>query len=72
MTRVEIDRDDCISCGNCWQECPEVFVEHADGLSAVVETYRIGGDLGRGEIPGLEECARRAAEGCPVEIIHVD
>ena len=71
--KVQIDRDDCISCAACWQECPEVFAEDADGLSAVVETYRVGSDPGRGEIPAdLGSCARRAADGCPVEIIHVN
>ena len=35
--KVQIDRDDCISCTACWQECPEVFEEHADGFSAVLQ-----------------------------------
>lgn len=71
--KVQIDRDDCISCTACWQECPEVFEEDADGFSAVLQRYRIDDDPGQGEIPAdLGDCARRAAGGCPVEIIHVD
>jgi ferredoxin len=35
--------------------------------------YRIDGDLSRGEVPeDLEDCVRQAAEGCPVEIIHIE
>lgn len=72
--KVTIDRDDCISCAACWDECPEVFAENPDdGFSAVLETYRVGGDPGSGEIPdNLGDCARRAADSCPVEIIHVE
>ncbi len=72
--KVTIDRDDCISCAACWQECPEVFAESPDdGFSMVVESYRTSDDLGSGEIPpGLGDCAHRAEDGCPVEIIHVD
>ena len=72
--KVQIDRDDCISCAACWQECPEVFEESlADGFSEIVAAYRVAGDPGQGEVPAdLGDCARRAADGCPVEIIHVD
>ena len=32
--KVEIDREECIFCGACWEECPEVFEEgEAEGLS---------------------------------------
>ena len=71
--KVQIDRDDCISCAACWEACPKVFEEYADGFSAVVAAYRTAGDPGQGEIPGdLEGCARLAASGCPVEIIHIE
>ena len=72
--KVHIDRDECIACGACWEDCPEVFEENeADGLSQIVEAYQAGGDLGEGEVPDdLGECVRTAAEGCPVEIIHVE
>lgn len=72
--RVEIEREECIACGACMADCPEVFEEdEADYTSRIVETYRVGGDPAVGDVPDeLEECVRRAAEGCPVEIIHVE
>jgi ferredoxin len=72
--RIRIDRDECIACGACWDVCPEVFEEDPDdGLTQVVEKYRIDGDPARGEVPEeLEECVQSAADDCPVEIIHVE
>lgn len=72
--RIRIDRDECILCGACWEDCPEVFEENPDDeLSQVVEQYRINDDPAQGEVPEeLEDCVRTAADGCPVEIIHVE
>lgn len=71
--KVTIDRDDCILCGACWSECPEVFeAGPEDGLSQIVEAYQVDGNPAVGEVPAdLEECATNGAEACPVEIIHV-
>jgi ferredoxin len=72
--RVRIDRDECIVCGSCWVDCPEVFEEGPDdGFSQVVEQYRLDDDLSQGEVPEeLESCVQEAAEICPVEIIHLE
>ncbi len=74
MVSVKIDRDECISCGACWSTCPEVYEEDEDdGLSNIVEEYRVDDDPGEGQIPDdLEDCAVDGADSCPVEIIHVD
>jgi ferredoxin len=74
MMKVTIDREECTSCGVCWDECPEVFEENSDdGWSQVVEKYRVGDDLGAGEVGNAqEECVRAAVEECPVEIIHAE
>ena len=71
--QVTIDRDECIMCGACYAMCPEFFEEDPDdGFSQVIEEYRVDGDPGKGKAPGeLEECVTDAAEGCPVEIIHI-
>jgi ferredoxin len=71
--RIRIDRYECILCGACWDACPEVFEESPDdGVSQVVEKYRINGDSVQGEVPEeLEGCVRAAADDCPVEIIHL-
>ena len=71
--RVRIDQEECIACGACSVDCPEVFEENEDGMSQIVESYRVDGDPVVGEVPDeLGECTRTAAEGCPVEIIHVE
>lgn len=67
------DRDECIGCGACWGICPEFFEENLeDGLSQIVEEYRVEGDIAKGQAPeALSECVGDAAEDCPVGIIHV-
>ena len=72
--KVRIDRDECISCANCWLTCADFFEENPDdGFSQVVDTYRIGGNIGEGEAPGeLAACVRDAADSCPVQIIHIE
>ncbi len=72
--KVTIDREECILCGACWADCPEVFEEGPDeGLSQIVMAYQVGGDPAVGGVPAdLEDCVTTAAEGCPVEIIHVE
>jgi hypothetical protein len=38
----------------------------------VILVYQVAGDPAVGEVPArLEDCVREAAEGRPVEIIHV-
>jgi ferredoxin len=73
VVKVSIDRDDCISCGNCWTICPEFFEQNPnDDFSQVIERYRIGGNIAEGEAPNeLEGLVREAADSCPVQIIHV-
>ena len=70
---VSISRDECILCGACWDECPEVFEESGDdGESQIVAEYRVNDDPGEGLVPEtLEDCVRGAADLCPVEIIEV-
>jgi ferredoxin len=72
--RIRIERDECIFCASCWEDCPEVFEEGPDdGFSQVVEQYRLDGDPSQGEVPEeLESCVQGAADMCPVEIIHLE
>jgi ferredoxin len=71
--RVTIDRDECISCETCWEMCPKFFEENPDdAFSQVIEEYRVDDDPGAGKAPEeLENCVTDAADGCPVEIIHI-
>jgi len=72
--RVTVDRDECIACGACYEECPEVFEEDPDdGLSRIVEACRVDGDPAVGHVPDdLADCVQAAADGCPVEAIQVE
>ena len=69
--KAVIDRDQCVSCGVCWTECPELFEENpADGKSGITGNYRVAGDIATGEAPEtLRASAQAAADGCPVAII---
>lgn len=71
--KVTIDRETCISCAVCWEECPELFEQNAeDEWSQVAEGHREVGSPAKGEVPEeLEDCVLQAAEDCPVEIIHI-
>lgn len=59
---VMIDRDGCISCGMCAATCPDVFRMADDGLAEVYKE----------PTSADEEMVKDAADGCPVEVIHVD
>ncbi len=70
---ITIDREECTSCEVCWNACPEVFQQNDDdSWSEIVDKHRMDGDPSHGEVSeDLADCVREAAEGCPVEIIHV-
>ncbi len=71
---VKIERYSCVSCGACWNTCPEIFDQNpCDEHSELVEVYRFCGSRSEGEVPyELAPCAWEAAYLCPVEIITVD
>lgn len=58
---VTINRDGCISCGLCESTCPAVFRIAEDGLAEVYEQ----------PAPANEDCARQAAQSCPVSVIEI-
>jgi len=71
--KVKIDHEECIACGACYADCPDFFEEDDEGMSIVVEAYRVGGDLVVGEVPEDQaDCVREAADACPVECISVE
>ena len=73
MINLLIDREGCISCGQCWAACPDLFVEsEQDGKSQIAEKFRIAGTLDEGvAFEDQEECAKKAAEECPAQVIGV-
>ncbi len=69
MAKIEIERPMCISCGNCIDNCPELFEFDDDGFSTLIGSERVGDN----DELEIEEagCAIDAEESCPVSIIHV-
>ena len=68
---VTIDRMECVSCGACWNTCPDLFEQNpCDSLSQIVEPFRFCGDRDEGYIPENQiPCAHEAGNLCPVQII---
>jgi ferredoxin len=60
--KAVIDEDLCTGCELCTQTCPEVY-EMQDDVAKVKVDPIPDGDL---------ECAKQAAEECPVEAIKVE
>ena len=71
--KISIDRAGCISCGNCWTACPELFEENPDdNKSEIVPRYRTEGKPGEGQSPiDEEECAKKASADCPALVVAV-
>ncbi len=61
--KVSVDKDTCTGCGLCVDECPDVFEMNEDEDVAVVKVSEVPADL--------EDSAKDAADGCPVEAISV-
>ena len=62
MMRVTIDQSGCISCGLCVNTCPELFAfDSSEKAEATLSPVP----------PNLEDCARKAADTCPVSVIEV-
>jgi ferredoxin len=60
--KASVDGDLCTGCELCTQTCPDVFEMQEDIAAVVVD-----------EVPeDAEECAKQAAEECPVEAIKVE
>lgn len=70
---VIIDREACVSCGTCYDACPELFEQDPDdSFSRIIEKFRVNGNIAEGTVPeDLEACAREAADLCPVQIISI-
>jgi ferredoxin len=72
--KVIIDRASCVSCRTCSDACPLFFEENPkDTFSQIVEKFRLDGNIAQGVPPAdMEDCAREAADLCPVQIIRIE
>jgi ferredoxin len=72
--KISIERDTCVSCGTCWDTCPELFSQNDnDSFAQIVEKYQSDGNISEGTpATDMEACAREAVDLCPVQIIHIE
>jgi ferredoxin len=56
---ITVDQNTCIGCGACTSLCPNTFRLNEAGKSEVISQEDT-------------ECAKKAAEGCPVQAIKID
>lgn len=70
--KIRHKKSECIGCALCEQEAPDYFSMDEEGLALLANSVEMGVFFhGKGlqcDLPAL----KRAAEGCPVNIIHVD
>ena len=70
--KVSIDRNNCISCGNCWSVCNQVFEQNKKDLhSQITKKYAIKNDISQGLVPKNIKCVKDAQNSCPVNVIKV-
>ncbi len=72
--KVTIDRNECTSCGTCWETCPAFFEQNPDdSFSQIMVKFRASDNPAEGSAPqDLEACVTEAADLCPVQIIRVE
>lgn len=56
---VKVDKNKCVGCGMCAGMCPETFQMDLNGKSEVINE-------------AVTDCAKNAAENCPVEAISLN
>ncbi|MFA5406517.1 MAG: ferredoxin [Candidatus Nanoarchaeia archaeon] len=71
---VKHERAKCIGCQSCALECPDYWAMESDGLSRL-KGAKPGKKGWEQRVFNTDEglaCNQRAANVCPVKIIHVD
>lgn len=56
---IKVDQETCIGCGTCAGLCADVFQMNDSGKAEVISQDNL-------------ECARNAADACPVDAISVE
>ncbi|MCF6314170.1 MAG: ferredoxin [Verrucomicrobiales bacterium] len=70
--RIRHKKHECIGCALCEQEAPSYFVMDEEGMATLLDFQQVG-VFQTGEGLEIDRAAlKRAADGCPVNIIHID
>lgn len=70
--RIEHDRENCIGCRNCTYVCPEFWEMGPDDKSDVKGSTEPEPGWEHLEIEEKDfSCNERAADECPVNVIHI-
>lgn len=71
MLKIIHERNKCIGCGACASICPKMFeMSDKDGL-AILKNSKEKNDAYELETENME-CAKEAADICPVKIIRIE
>ncbi len=70
--KVRHKKNECIGCALCEQEAPEYFTMDDEGMAFLIDSTKMGVFHHRKALEYDRPALTRAAEGCPVNIIHVD
>ncbi|MDD5589614.1 MAG: ferredoxin [Candidatus Portnoybacteria bacterium] len=68
--KIILEREKCIGCGSCAAVCPKCFKMVEDGKSSLLNSQKDGQGNEVGECG--EDCAKEAAEVCPVQVIKIE
>jgi ferredoxin len=66
---ITVDKETCIGCGSCVALCPDVFQLDANGKAEVISSAPANASADK---QNNIECAKNAAESCPVQVIKVN
>lgn len=69
--KIIIKRNECIGCGACSAVCPSMFKMGEDGRSELIGGKKSDNNDMEKEIEA-PSCAQDAADGCPVQCIHIE
>lgn len=68
--KIEVDRENCISCGSCYALDSAHFEGDSEGKSKVIDGTSNGKSTGTFEDEKMGE-AQTAADACPVSVISI-
>ncbi len=71
MAKIIYEKEKCISCGMCASVCPDHWQMGSDGKAELKESTEEEENKYTKEVEEAG-CNQQAADGCPVQCIHVE